>query len=144
MSTPSKKDIRFTAILEWVNNNEVNKMSGKYQIDCTNLSVAAQAALKGLGLTTRVRQDKPEKGAFITGKSNKPILVEDMQGKEITVPVGNGTKAIITMGTYFNKFKNDGSVLPALRRVQVTELVEFSSVEDVEELGIEAMTDDVL
>src|SRR5690606_9209420 len=139
-----KKDIRFTATLEWVFNNEVSKMSGKYQIDCTNLSPAAVAALKGLGLSPRVRADKPEKGTFIVGKSNKPIAVHDQQGNLITASIGNGSKAIITMGTYLNKFKNDGSVLPAIRKVVVTELVEFDAVEDVEDLGIEAMADDVL
>ena len=144
MSTVSKKDIRFTTTLEWVFNNEVSKMSGKYQLDCTNLSPAAVAALKGIGLSPRVRQDKPEKGTFITGKSKQPIRIVDLQGNEVTAKIGNGTKAIVTMGTYPNKFKNDGSVLPALRKVVVTELVEYEAVEDADDIGIEAMADDIL
>ena len=144
MSATSKKDVRFTTILEWVFNNEVSKMSGKFQLDCTQLSPAAVAALKGIGLSPRQRADKPEKGNFITGKSKQPIRIVDLQGNEITAKIGNGTKAIVTMGTYLNKFKNDGSVLPALRKIVVTELVEFGDVEDADDIGIEAMADDVL
>jgi protein-tyrosine-phosphatase len=141
----SSKEIRFNTELQWVYHNRINTNFGgtKYSLDCINLSSAAVKAMKDMGLEPRVRSEKPEKGTFITGKSSKPIPIVDKNGLPIE-NVGNGSKAIVTMGTYFAKKLNKN--LPAIRKVVVTELVEFQETEvvDVDGDSIEEMVDDVL
>ena len=75
-----EKPIKVEAEVQWAFFNKKNEMSGKFQVDLTNLSDNAVKALQDAGLEPRNREDKPEKGWFITAKSNYEI-------KPVTSPV---------------------------------------------------------
>ncbi len=64
-----EKPIKVEAEVQWAFFNKKNEMSGKFQVDLTNLSDNAVKALKEAGLEPRNRSDKPEKGWHITAKS---------------------------------------------------------------------------
>ena len=89
-----EKPVKFEAEVQWAFFTKKNEMSGKYQVDLTNLSENAVKALTDAGLEPRNREDKPEKGWFITAKSNYEIKPVDKAGNEITDAVGNGSKAV--------------------------------------------------
>ena len=88
------KPVKIQAEVQWAFFDKVNDMSGKFQCDLANLSTAAVEALESIGLAPRKREDKPEKGWFLTVKSNYAIQPFDKDGNEIKDVVGNGSKAI--------------------------------------------------
>ena len=122
------KPVTVMTTFMWPFLQEVNKMSGKYQVDLTQLSSAAVEALEMKGLTVL---NKPDKGDFLTVKSSHPIRVYDTDGKEITgIQVGNGTKAKVALGTYdwkspAGKAGTSGTLIKAI----VTELVAYEGGE---------------
>jgi hypothetical protein len=118
------KAIRLNCILFWAQLKKVNDMSGKYQVDLTNLSAAAVKALQAAGITVRTRDDKPEMGAYITCKSANPIKAYDDNGVEIDVLIGNGSSAIATVRAYDWSFKNKTGKSASLDRLTVTNLIE--------------------
>ena len=85
------KPVTINADMMWSSLTEVNRMSGKYQVDLANLSKAAVEALEMMGLNVR---RKDGQGDFITAKSSHPIRIYDTDGAEIKgILVGNGSKA---------------------------------------------------
>ena len=100
MSNP----IKLKADVMWANLDVRNEMSGKYQVDLTNLSPAASQALRDMGIDVKSKEDR---GDFITCKSNNPIRAYDTNGNELDgVMVGNGSKAVAVLGSYTWTFKN--------------------------------------
>lgn len=118
------KPVRIEATLMWPFLDKPNDMSGKYQVDLTNLSDKAVRALEDMGITVR---NKEGKGFFITAKSNHTIKALDKNGDEVLAHVGNGTKAICVVGTYPWTFKNKKGVSPSLKKLVITDLVTYSS-----------------
>ena len=114
--------VKIKATLFWCQHNRVNDMSGKYQIDLCELSDAAVAALEGIGIDVK---QKDGLGRYITCKSNKPIKVVDTDGDEIDEDIGNGSKAKAVVSSYEWKYKNKKGVSPSLKKLVVTEHVEF-------------------
>ena len=57
--------------LFWANLSTKNEMSGKYQVDLSNLSDAAISALEERGLQVKSKDD--DRGSFLTVKSTNPI-----------------------------------------------------------------------
>jgi hypothetical protein len=108
-------------------------MSGKYQVDLTNLSENAVKALTDAGLEPRNREDKPEKGWFITAKSNYEIKPVDKAGNEITDAVGNGSKAVALIKPYEWSWKNKKGVSPSLVKIIITDLQVYNADQAVEE-----------
>jgi hypothetical protein len=130
-----EKPIKVEAEVQWAFFNKKNEMSGKYQVDLTNLSQSAHDALEAAGIQVRKRGDKPEKGWHITAKSNYEIKPVDKAGKEINEVVGNGSKAIALIKPYEWKWQAKKGVSPSLVKIIITDLQVYNAddVEDIEE-----------
>jgi hypothetical protein len=115
-------------------------MSGKFQCDLTNLSGKAVQALEDIGLEPRTREDKPEKGWFLTVKSNYAIQPYDKDGNEIKDTVGNGSKAVALIKPYSWTWKNKNGVSASLAKIVITDLVKYSA----EGANADDMDDDIL
>ena len=128
-----EKPVKFEAEVQWAFFTKKNEMSGKYQVDLTNLSENAVKALTDAGLEPRNREDKPEKGWFITAKSNYEIKPVDKAGNEITDAVGNGSKAVALIKPYEWSWKNKKGVSPSLVKIIINDLKVYNSEETAEE-----------
>lgn len=123
----------------WAQLNKVNDMSGKFQLNLCNLSDAAVSALEELGIS--VLEDKEKKadmGRYITCKSEKPMKAFDVDGDEITENIGNGSKAKALISSYSWTYKNKKGVSPSLKKLVVTDLIEYADG------GLKADDEDVL
>jgi hypothetical protein len=119
------KPVKIKATLMWASLDKVNPMSGDYQVELCELSPAAVAALEEIGVEARKRPDKPEKGFFITAKSKYPIRAYDPAGDEIHAAVGNGSKGTAVIGSYEWTFKNKKGVSASIKKLVVTDIVEY-------------------
>lgn len=130
--------IKVKADIMWAYLNKPNDMSGKYQVDLCNLSEKATQALEGLGIEVK---NKEGKGNFITCKSTRPILAFDDGGATIDgTIIGNGSKAVALIGFFEWMYQKKKGVSPALRKLVITDLVQYSGA-SAEELVAE---DDLL
>lgn len=136
------KPVKIQAEVQWASFDKVNEMSGKFQCDLANLSTAAVEALESIGLAPRKREDKPEKGWFLTVKSNYAIQPFDKDGSEIKDVVGNGSKAIALIKPYSWKWKNKEGVSASLAKIIITDLVKYNANGD--DASIEDLDDDIL
>jgi hypothetical protein len=114
--------VKLKADVMWAQTNRINEMSGKYQINLCNLSDAACEALEKLGIDVKEKEDQ---GKYITCKSAKPIKVFDTDGDEIEENIGNGSKAKAIVTAYEWKYKNKKGVSPSLKKIVITDLVEY-------------------
>ena len=114
--------VKLKAVVMWCQNKEPNEMSGKYQINLTQLSDAAVEALEKLNIEVK---EKDDSGKYITCKSSTPIKVLDEDGDEINEKIGNGSKAKCIVNSYEWKYKNKKGVSPSLKKIVITELIEF-------------------
>ena len=123
------KAIKVKADVFWCQHDKINEMSNKYQLNLCNLSDAAAAAFEEMGISVQVGEDKKaDMGKYITCKSEKPIRVYDTDGDEITnTQIGNGSKAKALVGSYAWTYKNKKGVSPALRKLIITDLVEYAN-----------------
>ncbi len=119
------KPVKLNAEINWAFFDKVSDMSGKYQVDLCNLSDQAVKALEGIGVAVRQREDKPEKGWFVTVKSNNPIKPVDEKGNHITALVANGSKATALVTAYNWTWKNKSGVSPSLMKIVITDLKEY-------------------
>lgn len=134
------KAIKVKCDIFWAQHNKINDMSGKYQINLCNLSDAAVEALEGMGISVATGEDKKaDMGRYITCKSEKPIKVFDTDGDEITEAIGNGSKGKAMVGSYSWTYKNKKGISPSLKKLVITELVEYSAAG-----GLAADDEDVL
>jgi len=128
------KPVKVKATIMWCFHNKPNEMSTKYQVDLCNLSDNAVKALEGLGIEVRKREDKPEKGFFITCKSTVPIKVFDASGNSLeTTPVGNGSTATAVVGTYEWAWKNKKGTSPSATKLVIDSLVAYEEGQATEE-----------
>jgi hypothetical protein len=128
------KPVKVKATIMWCFHNKPNEMSTKYQVDLCNLSTNAVTFLEGLGVEVRKREDKPEKGFFITCKSTSPIKVFDANGVDLsTVAIGNGSTATAVVGTYSWAWKNKKGVSPSLIKLVIDSLVAYEEGQAIEE-----------
>jgi len=119
--------------LMWVSSDKVNEMSGKYQADVCNLSAAAIKAIEEVGGKVANRPDKPEKGFYVTVKSNYAIPVVDGNGAQILDKVGNGSKGIVVIQPYEWTFKGKKGVGLGAAKIVVKELVTYRDSDSLEE-----------
>lgn len=99
--------VKIKAKTMWANLYKVNEMSNKYQVDLCQLSDSAVRALEDMGLSVRQDANKPEKGFFITVKSNHPIRAYDKDGNELKeVLVANGSEVTAAVSYYDWNWKN--------------------------------------
>jgi len=117
------KPVKIKAEVQWCFHNKQNEMSNKYQVDLCNLSEGAVKALESLNLEVRSREDKPEKGFYITAKSSIPIKVFDSEGNDLAnVAIGNGSKAVALVTSYSWKWKNKEGTSASLKKMVIEEL----------------------
>jgi hypothetical protein len=115
-------------------------MSGKFQLNLCNLSDAAVEALEDMGISVQTGEEKKaEMGRYITCKSEKAIRVFDTDNDEITEAIGNGSKGKALVSSYSWTYKNKKGVSPSLKKLVITDLVEYASA-----TGIDADDEDVL
>lgn len=129
------KPVKVKATIMWCFHNKPNEMSNKFQVDLCNLSDNAVKALESLGLEVRKREDKPEKGFYITCKSTVPMKVFDAGGNDLsTVAIGNGSTATAVVGSYEWSWKNKKGVSPSMTKLVVDSLVAYEAdAEEAEE-----------
>lgn len=131
------KPVKLSAEINWAFFDKVSDMSGKYQVDLCNLSEQAVKSLEAIGVAVRQREDKPEKGWFVTVKSNHPIKPVDEKGNSVTATVGNGSKATALVTAYEWTWKNKKGISPSLMKIIINDLKEYnpesSSVNDLED-----------
>jgi hypothetical protein len=122
------KPVTIKTTIMWCFHNKKNEMADKYTVDLCNLSDNAVKALESLGLNVLKREDKPEKGFYITCKSNVPLKVFDAAGKDLQeVPVGNGSTATAVVGAYEWNWKNKKGVSATLVKLVVDNLVAYEN-----------------
>jgi hypothetical protein len=123
------KPVTVKATVMWCNHNKVNEMSSKYQLELTNLSDNAVKALEGIGLEVRKREDKPEKGFYITCKSVRQMdKIFDKTGASlIDVAIGNGSTGTAIVGTYDWSFKNKKGLSASLIKMTIDNLVAYDA-----------------
>jgi hypothetical protein len=124
MSEDNKR-VKIKATVYWCFHNKLNEMAGKYTVDLCNLSEAAVEALAGMGVSAVSSDKQPEKGMYITCKSQNPIHVFDADGDEILEDVGNGSKARAIVSSYSWTYKNKKGISPSLSKLIITGLVEY-------------------
>ena len=110
----------------WAQLSRVNDMSGKYQIDLTQLSEAASLALGDAGISVR---HSDEKGNFITCKSQHIIRAFDPDGAQLPedLLIGNGSEVKAAIKPYSWSFKGKEGVSPSLQHLTVVDLVAYEA-----------------
>ena len=108
----------------WAQLNKVNDMSGKYQVNIGQLSDRAAEALESLGLSVL---EKEGMGKFITCKSDKPMKAFYTGGEEIDADtlIGNESECKALIKPYEWAYKNKKGKSPSLRKLVVTNLIEY-------------------
>jgi hypothetical protein len=123
MKMSEAQSVKIKADVMWAQLDKVNEMSGKFQLNLCNLSEAAVVALEEMGITVA---DKEGQGRCITCKSANPIKAFDNDGVELAgVKIGNGSKAKAIITSYEWKYKNKKGVSPSLKKLVITDLVEY-------------------
>lgn len=122
--------VKVACDLYWAFHNKPAALSGKYEVTLANLSEAAVTNLSGMGLDVKFREDKPEQGNYILCRSTLPIEVVDSSGNTVSEMIGNGSKAIATVGSYDWTFKNKKGTSANLKKLVVTQLVRVGETED--------------
>ena len=115
--------VKIKAEIMWAYLDKVNDMSGKFQVDLCNLSDKAAEALQDIGLEVKFKDGK---GKYITCKSTRPIYAFDDGGSQIDAQVGNGSKGVALVGTYAWAYQKKKGVSPALKRLVITDMLEYS------------------
>ena len=121
-----KKRVKIKATVYWCFHNKMNEMAGKYTVDLCNLSEGAVAALEDMGISVQSSDKHPEKGMFITCKSQNPIKAYDTDGDELMEEIGNESKARAIVSAYAWTYKNKKGVSPSLGKLVITDLVEYA------------------
>ena len=129
------KAVKIKADIMWANLQTPNEMSGKYQVNLSNLSPAAVGALEDMGLSV---SSKEGQGFYITCKSQNPIRAYDSDGNDLSnILIGNGSEAIATVSFYDWEWKNKAGRSPSLKRLVVTNLEVYGADEDEEALEVD-------
>jgi hypothetical protein len=129
---------KFTNVdLYWAFLDEVNQLSGKYQVDLCNLSDAQVARLEEEGIKVRTKGD--DRGYFVTCKSTKfPITAYDKNGNEVRAKVANESKADVLIKPYPWKSPTGAKGVSAgIAKLVITDLKEYQK-DVVEEIGDDA------
>jgi len=122
--------VKVKADIMWAYLNKPNELSGKYQVDLCNLSDKAAKALEEMGLEIKQKEGK---GNYITCKSTRPIVAFDDGGSAIDGGIlGNGSKAVALVGSYEWAYQRKKGVSPALRKLVITELVQYNGMSEDE------------
>lgn len=121
------ESLKIKCDIYWAQLKKMNQMSEAYQVNLCNISDAAAKALEEMGITVNFDgKKKPEMGKYITCKSkNRPMKAYDVDGEEIDAEIGNGSKAKALVTPYSWTYKNKKGISPSLKKLVITELVEY-------------------
>lgn len=122
--------VKLKADIYWCQHDVINEMSGKYQINLCNLSDAAVEALEAMDITVA---EKEGQGKYITCKSSNPIKLHDADGLPYTGKVGNGSKAKAVIDAYAWTYKNKKGISPSLKKIVITDLVEYGADANIDD-----------
>lgn len=123
-----EKPVKLKATVMWCFHNKLNEMAEKYTIDLCNLTDNTVRELEHFGVNVMKRDDKPEKGFYITCKSTKPLEIFDASGKNLEdVAIGNGSTVTAVVSKYKWEFKNRSGWSPSLVKCVVDDLVAYES-----------------
>ena len=112
-------------------NTKFDEDNKKYACTLGKLSEAACAALEELGIKIK---DKELPGKHIVGKSLYKFELVDQQGNAIPVErIGNGTKVQALVSSYRHKMSSKFGAAASIKKLIVTELVEYNPDRSVEE-----------
>jgi hypothetical protein len=132
------KPLPIQADIFWASLNEVNKLSGKYQVDLSNLSKEAVKTLMDMGINVKNDSKKPDQGFYVTAKSKLyPITAVDEKGNILNVKVANGSKAVALIKPYAYTFQGKKGVGVGVSKLIIKELIEYKpegvNLNDLEE-----------
>tara|TARA_R110000803_G_scaffold32874_6_gene72183 strand:- start:271 stop:672 length:402 start_codon:yes stop_codon:yes gene_type:complete len=117
------ESIKIKGKVYWAQLNKLNDMSSKYQVNLGNLSDIAVAALESAGLKV---DEKAGMGKFILCKSDRPIkaFYEDTELDAKTL-IGNESEFKALIKPYEWSYKGKAGKSPSLRKLVITNLIEF-------------------
>lgn len=116
-------NIVVNADIMWAQLDTVNDLSGKFQVDLSQLSAGAVSALEAAGVDVKSKDDR---GSYVTCKSSRPIKAVTTEGESLEgLKIGNGSKAKAVLSTYEWNFKGKTGRSPSLNKLVITDLVEF-------------------
>ena len=130
------KPVAVNATLFWASLQAKNELSGKYQVDISNLSDAAVEALEAMGCPVRNKSD--DRNNFITCKSRNPIKAYDAHGEEVGSLVGNGSAATCMIGYYDWSFQQKSGRSPSLVKLKINDLVAYDPAGSAPDVSMEA------
>lgn len=120
------KPLPIQADIFWAALDEPNKLSGKYQVDLSNLSKEAVRELEAQGIAVKNDPKKPDQGFYVTAKSKLyPITAVDENGNFIKSKVANGSKAVALIKPYNYNFQGKKGVGVGVSKLIIKELIEY-------------------
>ncbi len=133
MSSAEMKPLKIAGQLFWANwmkefNTKFNDDNTKYECTLGMLSDKAASALDDIGVKVK---EKDIMGKYIVGKSK--FVFEPVFEDGTPVPIekiGNGTKVYALVSSYRHKMSAKFGAAPSIRKIVVTELVEFNNDDD--------------
>lgn len=137
--------LKMNCELYWAHLTKEDKLSKKFSVKLCNLSEAAVAALKGMGLKPKYNDEHEEYGKHITVRSKYPIpafFAED--GSEVTTYCGNGTKAIATIKARPFTYEGRSGLTTTVIRLDITDFVELPPMEDKQQASTPSANQQVL
>ena len=120
------KPLPIQADIFWASLDEPNKLSGKYQVDLSNLSKEAVKTLMDMGINVKNDPKKPDQGFFVTAKSKLyPILAVNDGGDVIKAKIANGSKAVALIKPYAYTFQGKKGVGVGVSKLIIKDLIEY-------------------
>lgn len=120
------KPLPIQADIFWAALDEPNKLSGKYQVDLSNLSKDAVKTLMEMGINVKNDSKKPDQGFFVTAKSKLyPITAVDDTGNLIKSKIANGSKAVALIKPYKYNFQGKAGVGVGVSKLIIKEFIEY-------------------
>lgn len=125
-AAPDETIFNINCELYWASLSTPNEMSGKFQVDLCNLSESAIQNFTRAGVQVRNKED--DRGFFVTGKSNFPIVaIYDGEPLPEKYKIGHGSKALVTVNTFAWSFKGKSGVSVGIKRLIITDIVMYGS-----------------
>ena len=142
----SEANINLKCQLYWPSLTSKNQLADKYTVDLALLSDEAVTALEDMGLKVNNKGD--ERGYYITCKSNNKYRAFHPDGEEVLIKgrtplseddnpdmgviVANGSEAKCLVGLYDWEYMKKKGRSPTLRRMVISNVVEYTPDFDLE------------
>lgn len=136
------------AIAQWACLAKPNEMSGKFQVDLTQLDEKDVAQLAAAGVPVSFGKGKKEGyGNYITVKSERPVAVVTTTKTPFdAAKLGNGSKVKASVKPFEWNFKGKKGISAGLQALMVTEakIYEPGGIGEFEAEAVEAPKEDDL